>query len=187
VVVHIECKIKYLARLLKSFSGNWTVSLNWFNGLSHRLKMKELMPVIIHWILKSKYLMISQKIKPSYIKLFKNVKKLFEVHWIFSHSFSLLFFIFNMLVALWAFWRNVVSSATGYDVILQEKEKGRSNVLRLAHPGCETHFLSTDSASEIQSWINKIEPLCSTASSDAANSQSNDRVSLVFPPSPKWQ
>ncbi|KAF6039973.1 hypothetical protein EB796_001720 [Bugula neritina] len=67
----------------------------------------------------------------------------------------------------------------GYDVILQEKEKGRSNVLRLAHPGCETHFLSTDSASEIQSWINKIEPLCSTASSDAANSQSNDRTGSI--------
>lgn len=45
-------------------------------------------------------------------------------------------------------------------MILLEKDKGRSIVLRLAHPGCETQFLSTDSASEAQAWCNKINALC---------------------------
>lgn len=51
---------------------------------------------------------------------------------------------------------------TGYDVIQQDKEKGRSNVLRLSHPGCETHFLSTDSVSETQAWYNRIESTCNS-------------------------
>ena len=61
---------------------------------------------------------------------------------------------------------------TGYDVIQQEKEKGRSNVLRLSHPGCETHFLSTDSVSETQAWYNRIEAACNTPplSSDTVDS-----------------
>ncbi|XP_067950862.1 uncharacterized protein [Watersipora subatra] len=55
----------------------------------------------------------------------------------------------------------------GYDVILQEKEKGRCNVLRLSHPGCETHFISTDSASETQIWMNRLEAQCYAPTSDA--------------------
>lgn len=67
---------------------------------------------------------------------------------------------------------------TGYDVIQQDREKGRSNVLRLSHPGCETHFLSTDSVSETQSWFNRIEAVCNTIpdGTELENTNPNLRV-----------
>lgn len=70
--------------------------------------------------------------------------------------------------------------STGYDVILQDKEKGRSNVLRLSHPGCETHFLSTDSPSEIQTWMNRIEALCFASPSETGDDKSNGRVGTTL-------
>lgn len=68
--------------------------------------------------------------------------------------------------------------------MLQDREKGRSNVLRLSHPGCETHFISTDSASETQAWMNKIEALCFSpcvdVPDDSKSTKSTDRVCILI-------
>lgn len=68
--------------------------------------------------------------------------------------------------------------------MLLEKEKGRSNVLRLSHPGCETHFLSTDSVSETQMWMNRIEQMCAGTNLEGANSETSSSVSTRYIHSP---